>query len=276
MRIGVTGPRGRLGGALVQAGCEAISLDITQPPEALTGAIPAGLDAIVNAAAYTDVDGCEDRENRERAVLVNTRGPGNLRRAFSGLFIHISTGYVFDGREGPYHEEAVPAPINFYGMTKLGGEAAAMVRQPTLVVRVLDLYGPGPRPDFVRRTRDRLELGLPVEVPTSQFVTPTYIPHLVEAILWLCGTFSGRLELSPKHLHVAGDATISRFAWCQTIAEAFGADPNLVRPTDKPWGTAVRPLRGGLLVDRAKAMGVPIYGPQEGLKALREADRDST
>lgn len=246
------------------------------PPDALAESIPSGLDAIVNAGAYTDVDGCEERENRDRAVLVNTRGPGNLRRAFAGLLIQISTGYVFDGKEGPYQEDAVPAPVNFYGMTKLGGEAAALVRQPTLVVRVLDLYGPGPLADFVRRTRDRLELGIKVEVPTSQFVTPTYIPHLVEAILWLCRTFSGRLDLSLRHLHVAGDATISRFAWCQTIAEAFGADPSLVSPTDKPWGTALRPLRGGLLVDRARAMGVPIYGPQEGLRALWEAESAST
>jgi dTDP-4-dehydrorhamnose reductase len=274
MRIGVTGPRGRLGAALVAAGCEAIAADITLPPAQLGEAIPIGLDAIVNAAAYSDVDGAEGRENRERAVLVNTRGPGNVRRAFGGLLLHISTGYVF-GNEGPYQEDAVPSPLNFYGMTKLGGEAAALVRQPTLIVRTLDLYGPGERSDFVRRTRDQLELGMPVEMPANQFVTPTYIPHLVEALLWLAEAFSGRLDLSLHHLHVAGDATISRFAWCQAIAEAFGADPALVRPTDKPWGTAMRPLRGGLLVDRAKAMNVPIYGPQEGLKALREAEGDS-
>lgn len=273
MRIGITGPRGRLGLALVQAGCEAIPADITLAPGPLTEALPVGLDAIINAAGFTDVDGCEDRENREKAILANTRGPGNLRRAFSGLLVHISTGYVFDGKEGPYHEDAVPSPLNFYGMTKLGGEAAALLRQPTLVVRTLDLYGPGPKPDFVRRTRDQLELGMPVEIPTNQFVTPTYIPHLVEALLWLCEAFCGKLEVSPRHLHVAGDATISRFAWCQTIAEAFGANPALVTATDKAWGSATRPLRGGLLTDRAKVMGAPIYGPQEGLRALREADR---
>jgi len=54
------------------------------------------------------------------------------------------------------------------------------------------------------------------------------------------------------------------------IAEAFGHDPDLIEPTDEIKGIAPRPLRGGLLVDKAKSLGVPIYGPQNGLDDLAE------
>jgi dTDP-4-dehydrorhamnose reductase len=251
-------------------------VDITQPPEVIAAALPPSVTAIINAAAYTDVDGAEDPDNRDKAVLVNTRGPGNLRLAFAGWLIHLSTGYVFSGYNGPYGEDEVPSPLNFYGMTKLGGEAAAAIRTPTLVVRTLDLYGPGTKTDFVRRVRDRLELGLQVEAPTNQYVTPTYTPHLAEALLWLAGKASlldvANQPLDPI-LNVCGDATMSRFTWCQTIAKFFGFDPALVVADDKPWGIAVRPLRGGLLVDRARNLGVPIYSPQEGLASLQESGR---
>src|SRR3990172_7638299 len=184
MRIAVTGPRGRLGSALVAAGCEPVTVDITQPAaveEALSG-----LDVVINAAAYTAVDDAEKKENEDRAVIVNTRGPGVLRTSFDGLLVHISTGDVFDGNAGPYTEDDVPAPLNFYGLSKLGGEAAALIRQPTLVIRTLDLFGPsGPRADFVRRTRDLLEMGRDVVAPTNQFLTPTYLPHLAQAIMWI-------------------------------------------------------------------------------------------
>lgn len=275
LKVGVAGARGRLGAALVALGGEPLTVDITAPPEVLEPGL-AGLDVIVNAAAYTDVDGAEQTENRDKAVLVNTRGPGNLRRAFSGLLLHLSTGYVFPGYNGPYGEEDIPSPLNFYGMTKLGGEAAAAIRMPTLIVRTLDLYGPGERTDFVRRVRDRLELGIQVEAPTNQFVSPTYTPHLAEALLWLAEYFSDP-DISDgtllEILNVVGDSTMSRFAWCQTIAKFFGFDPALVVANEKPWGLAVRPLRGGLLVDRARNLGVPIFSPQEGLAALQEAGR---
>lgn len=264
MNIGVTGPRGRLGSALVAQGVLPIEGDIRNKGEMSRAC--KGFDAIINAAAYTDVDGAEseDEEVREEVVTANVRGPGMLRIAFEGLLIHISTGFVFDGMVGPYDEQGVPNPLNFYAMSKLGGEAASMVRGPTLIVRTLDLYGPR-LPDFVWRTRNSLKSGRPVELPTNYFGNPTYVDHLAEALRWLCLKPPEKFSI----LNVCGDTVMSRFAWGRMIAEAFGYDPALVVPVEKIWGLATRPLRGGLLVDLAQRIGVPIYSPKEGLEALR-------
>ncbi len=276
MRIATTGPRGRLGSALTAQGAEPVAEDIRER-EAIARAV-AGVDVLINAAAFTDVDGAEEPEKEDEAVTVNTRGPGVLRTSFDGLLVQVSTGYIFDGAEGPYAEDAIPSPVNFYGMTKLGGEAAALVRQPTLVVRTLDLFGSGPRSDFVRRTRDLFLLQQPVEVPTNQNLTPTFLPYLAKALMWIAEQWPLRWHTFKEKiggrdiLNVAGSSCMSRFDWCRMIAEVCGYDPSLVVPTDRRWGRATRPLRGGLLTDRAQQAGVPIFSAREGLLALLEAE----
>lgn len=267
LQIGVTGPEGRLGSELVRRGCAPVRCDITST-EAIRHALEAApVPVIINAAAYTDVDGCEDPENQAKAVSVNTRGPGLLRQQFSGFLIHLSTGYVFDGYDGPYMENAAPNPISFYGMSKLGGEAAVQIGEPTLIVRVIDLFGHGPKSDFVRQIRDHLTLKQPIELPTNLYGSPTYIPHLAAALIHIAQTGP-----NATILHVAGDAVMSRFRWAQVIAKEFGLDADLIQPTDQTKGKAPRPMRGGLVVDKAKAMGIPIRSAMEGLHLLAEAE----
>jgi dTDP-4-dehydrorhamnose reductase len=265
--IGVTGPYGRLGSELVRRGCLPLDCNITSVESIRATLEAAPVPVIINAAAYTDVDGCEEPENQAKAVAVNTRGPGLLRQQFSGFLIHISTGYVFDGTDGPYAENAAPNPISFYGMSKLGGEAAVQIGAPTLIVRVLDLFGHGPKSDFVRQIRDHLTLKQPIELPANLYGSPTYIPHLAAALMHLAQTGP-----NTPILHVAGDAVLSRFRWAQMIAAEFGLDAELVLPTDITKGKAERPMRGGLIVDSAKAMGVPIRSAIEGLRLIREAE----
>jgi dTDP-4-dehydrorhamnose reductase len=219
---------------------------------------------IINCAAWTNVDGAEEEENEEAVMRSNLRGAGVLRQEFDGFLIHLSTGFVFDGKAGPYSEEDVPAPLSVYAWSKLGGEVAARMKEPTLVIRTLDLYGPNTPTDFVRQIRDMLELQTPYELPTTLFGSPTYIPHLVEGVL---GAESLGLA---GILNVVGDTTMSRHKWGQMIAESFGYDPELIVPSDEIKGSAPRPLRGGLLVDKAKSLGVPIFSPQDGLNDLAE------
>jgi dTDP-4-dehydrorhamnose reductase len=275
MKVGVTGGKGRLGSALVDRGCQAIKGNIASE-RAMTGTCP-DFDVIINTAAWTDVDGAEteDEDEREKVIQANTKGPGVLRCSFGGLLIHVSTSYVFDGKDGPYDEDATPDPLNFYGISKLGGEAAACIRQPTLIVRTTDLYAQGPKSDFVRRTRDALALGQQVALPVNLMGSPTYIPHLAEALLWLASEFGQAMwdELAPNPiLNIVGDGNMSRYAWGRKVAEAFDYDTALIVPSDERWGKAARPLRGGLLVDKARKLGVPIFTPDEGLAALRKAD----
>lgn len=284
MKIGVTGPKGRLGSWLVRQGCIPLDCDVTDLlsiEEAVNEIEP---DVIVNCAAWTGVDSAEEEDNYAKVMEVNMRGPYRLRRFFvNGLLIQPSTGFVFDGKDGPYIEKDLPSPLNHYGWSKWAGEVSATMRQPTIIVRLLDLYGPqldDAKPDFVRQIRDLLELDQEKALPDNLYGTPTYIPHLAEALLdiaarwgdWPTVTIPGP-GTKPDVLHIAGDLTLSRFEWGRKIARHFGYDPNLILPTSEIKGAARRPLRGGLNVDLAKRKNIPIYSPDDGLAALSEWER---
>lgn len=263
MTIAVAGAKGRLGSWFIQKGLVPLDCDIADRDQVCEAVDKVQPRTIINCAAWTDVDGAEDEKNRDAVLRSNLHGPATLRRNFDGYLIHISTGFVFDGKSGPNAEADEPAPVNFYGWSKLGGEVAATMRHPTLIVRTLDLYRPSSN-DFVRQIRDVLELNQPYQLPSSLYGSPTYIPHLVEGVL------AAESQGLSGIIHITGDMVLSRQAWGRMIAEAFGYNPELIEPTDHIKGQAPRPLRGGLLVDKAKHLGIPIYSPEEGLKDLAE------
>jgi dTDP-4-dehydrorhamnose reductase len=135
MRLLVIGAAGMLGQDLLaaarEAGHEPIGLDlpeidITDPAATLTAVHGAAPDAVVNCAAWTDVDGAE--ENEELAARVNAEGAGNVAAAAAAagaLAIQISTDYSFDGTATePYVESSPTMAIGAYGRTKLAGELA--------------------------------------------------------------------------------------------------------------------------------------------------------
>lgn len=267
--VAVTGPNGRLGRWLVeQHDCIPLREDITAFSAIESEIARIKPDVIINCAAFTGVDDAEDERWHDHALAVNTRGVANLRLAFGGKLIHISTGFVFPGTEGPYKEDAIREPVNWYGWTKFGGEEAAFVREPTIVIRTLDLYGPlTQKTDFVRSIRDHLELGAEKSLPDNLFKTPTYIPHLAEGIM-----AAVNLHVT-GYLHIAGSRTMGALDWGKMIAEHFGYDPALLKP-GKVEGQAPRPLRGGLNVEKAMILAVPIYSPEDGLKALSQWEAD--
>ncbi|WP_188817591.1 dTDP-4-dehydrorhamnose reductase [Calditerricola satsumensis] len=133
-------------------------------------------DAIVNCAAFTQVDACEMR--RVTALRVNAVAPGLLARAAEAVgarLVHISTDYVFDGEKGGcYVEHDVPRPLNTYGWSKLRGEEAVLAAWARhLVVRTAWLYGPH-GPNFAQRVLDRLRRGEPVAVVRDVIGPPTH------------------------------------------------------------------------------------------------------
>jgi dTDP-4-dehydrorhamnose reductase len=265
MTIGVTGFRGRLGSWLIKQGCIPIDCEIFRPSSIQKALEEFEPDVLINCAAYTKVDDAEDDENLDKLIETNLWGPARLRQNFRGLLIQISTGHVFDGNSSiKYLEDDLPSPVNRYGMSKLGGEAGAQMREPTLVVRVNDLYGTGPRSDFVRYTRDILEMRQETHFSTRLYGTPTYIPHLSEALLEVANRgLTGLLHL------VSDTKMLNRYQWAKMIAAEFGLDPELIKPTSKISGKAPRPTRAGLSVEKAKQLGLPLYSPLEGLAALK-------
>jgi dTDP-4-dehydrorhamnose reductase len=261
MSVAVVGHNGRLGKWLVEHhDCVPLRVDMLYPEMVMHEVERIKPNVIINCGAFTMVDKAEEIDSRDLALAINTRGPANLRRSFFGLFVHLSTGFVFPGEKGPYKEDDHREPVNWYGWTK----EAAMMRDPMLVVRTLDLYTPdSSKGDFVRAMRDILELGVEKSLPDHLFKTPTYVPHLAEGVMVA-------IEKGiTGFLHIAGSQTMSTLEWGKMIAEHFGYDPDLLTP-GKVEGLAKRPLRGGLNVERARTLDVPIYSPEDGLKALSE------
>ncbi|KKN62767.1 hypothetical protein LCGC14_0508860 [marine sediment metagenome] len=268
MKIGVTGPNGRLGSELIKRGCVPLEMRIDDR-EAVRDALEReSIDVLINCAAYTAVDDAEKEAEKDALFSSNHRGVGILRQEFLGFFIHISTGYVFNGEKGNYSENDKPDPLNEYGWSKFGGEQAANIRNPTCVVRTLDLFGHGSRIDFVRAVREMLALNKPIEMPKNLYGNPTYIPSLADALLQLA-TKKSRIGL----LHIAGESILSRYEFARLIAKKFDYDHNLILATNKIKGAAPRPRNAGLSIELAKSLGLPILKVEEALEEYHSQER---
>ena len=262
LRIGVTGPRGRLGSELVRRGCLPIDADVTGF-QVIAGAVVATApDVIVHCAACTDVDACE--RHVTLAARVNAEGTQLLGRAFRGPIVYISTDYIFDGRAGPYAEDATPNPLGVYGWSKLGGEIALRNRGNArdLIVRTTMLFDAASS-NFVTRVLARLRAGETVRLPVDLYGSPTYVPYLADGIL-------AAIERGVTGVvNLAGSCVVTRYAWGWMIADKWGFDTDLVlTDLSERVNSAPRPHLAGLLVDKARALGLPIGDPLDGLEEM--------
>jgi len=185
LRILITGGGGLVGRALTEHcrthGDEVFaydhkSLDIADPETVDAVINERRPDAVINCAAWTDVDGCES--NHEKARNVNALGPENLARSsrrVEALLITISTDYVFDGlKEDFYTQRDQPRPISVYGRAKLDGERLAQVENArTIVVRTGYIFGLGGT-NFLSTVLTRANRGDRLKVISDTFGTPTY------------------------------------------------------------------------------------------------------
>lgn len=189
-------------------------LDITQLSQVHDVLARERPDLLINAAAFTDVDGAELR-GRNAAYAVNASGPGNLAFEAADLgipIVHVSTDYVFDGKlRRPYTEDDNTNPLSIYGASKLSGErAVARLNPKHYIVRTAWLYwesGKGFLPSMcLNATKPELR------VADDQFGSPTYAPHLADAIARLIETGAFGTY------HMAGSGGASRW---QFVTEAF-------------------------------------------------------
>jgi dTDP-4-dehydrorhamnose reductase len=140
-------------------------------------------DAVINASAFNGVDAAES--DPELAFRVNAVGARNLALAAAEIkagIVHVSTDYVFDGASGrPYHEYDEPRPVSTYGRSKLAGERAVASTNPRhYIVRTAWLFHEDGN-NFLNRMITLASKG-EVSVVNDQFGSPTYAPHLAEAI----------------------------------------------------------------------------------------------
>jgi dTDP-4-dehydrorhamnose reductase len=273
MKILVTGSNGQLGRALAHAlsGHEQVLRDLPELDIAEPEAVGTLLDAerpdwLVNAAAYTDVDGAEtDLAGAERA---NVTGPRVLSEATAARgipILHVSTDYVFDGEtDRPYVETDAPAPRTAYGRTKLAGEEAVRETNPKhFVVRTAWLYSTSGR-NFALTMLAAAARGS-VRVVDDQTGSPTYAPHLAAGIARLLerrdwGTF-----------HLANRGQTSWYGLTRALYRACGVSCELVPCTSEEFRRpAPRPRYSALATIREPAVLLPTW--EEGVTAFA-ADR---
>ena len=172
-------------------------------------------DFVINASAYTDVDGCET--NPKTAYAVNDKGAGNIAklcRQNGAVLVHISTDYVFDGTKStPYIESDKVNPQGSYGKSKLKGELAVeKYLKNYFICRTALLYGSN-RTNFVQKILEKAKKGEEITVPDDMFGSPTWTVELARQILKLTDTKEYGLY------HTANEGSCSRYEWAVKACE---------------------------------------------------------
>lgn len=211
-------------------------------------------DVIVNLAAMTNVDGCEDQ--RDIADKINHLAVKEIATYLEnreGFAVHVSTDYVFDGERGDYGEEDGTNPLGWYGMTKLLGEQELTncKSKNWCIARTSTPFGIHNKkesfPVFVIKSlSERRE----VKTLEDQITSPTYAGNLAEMLL----------EIADKRIkgviHTAASTRSSRYDQALEIATVFGLDKSLIKPArmaDMNW-KAKRPKNSSLNVDKASGI----------------------
>ncbi len=239
VKIIVTGAYGQLGGELCRLlrgdalPLDIDSLDLADGPEVLKTLERLRPDAVINCAAYTQVDLAES--NAEECRRVNATAVEYLATACGRLdcpLVQVSTDYVFGGegvRHTPYKENDPPRPQSVYAKTKLEGEYAAAEYQKHLIVRTCGLYarpGNDRARNFVRTMLDLASQAKPLRVVDDQWFSPSYAPHVARAILFLVGY--DRSSAAPWGIyHVVNGGATTCYNFAVEIFRQAGMDVSI-------------------------------------------------
>jgi len=209
--------------------------------------------AVVHAAALTEVDKCESE--RELAWKINVEGTENIAKLCKkhrAFLVYVSTDYVFDGEKGMYKETDKPAPINYYGYTKLKGEESVKnYANQHCIARTSVIFGSIPatgKINFALWLLDKLEKKEKVKIVTDQWNSPTLNTNLANMILE-----AAEQKITGVY-HLAGATRINRYDFSNLVAKTFNLDTDLIEPSsskDFQW-TAKRPKDSSLNTDNAQ------------------------
>jgi dTDP-4-dehydrorhamnose reductase len=289
MRIAVVGARGQLGAAIVQE-CSAAhevtplgraELDITDDAAVRATMARERPDAIVNCAAYNDVDGAEDRP--VDALNVNAFGVRALAQAaeeVGATLVHYSTDFVFDGTaSAPYTEEDRPNPRSVYAASKLLGEWFALDAPRGFVLRVESLFGRaaggGRAKGSVEAIRSALESGGRARVFEDRTVSPTYVVDAARATRQVIESAGGVAGATPGLYHCVNSGRCTWLELARELARQLGlheVDARLdpVRAADVPL-RAARPLYCALSNEKLRSAGVAMPAWQDALARYASA-----
>ena len=269
MRILLTGAKGQLGCELqrVLIGEELVLVDlpdydVTDPAvgQRIARHRP---DCVIHAAAYTDVDGCE--QNKELAFEVNAAGTRRVAEAAANAgarLVYLSTDYVFDGKKAePYTETDDVNPINIYGLSKLKGEEEAVKAcSRTTIIRTSWLYGRQGK-NFVKTMLRLAAVQSEIRVVDDQRGSPTLASNLAKVIAGLIH------EDPPVVLHAGGQGECSWFEFARTIIADAGLQCRLIPISSQESGRlANRPSYSVLSINTLRGLGFNLPPWREALQ----------
>lgn len=230
-----------------------------------------GCSAIINAAAYTNVDGAETTAGRAAAWQVNATAVGALAALAASLdvpFVTVSSDYVFDGTMTPHTEDEPYSPLGVYGQSKAAGELAAKAAPAHYIVRTSWVVGDGS--NFVRTMASLAEKSVDPNVICDQQGRLTFADDLARGILHL---LSSHAPYGVYNLSSSGPV-MSWYDVARAVFELTGYDPERVVATTaeeyaagRAASTAPRPRHSAYDLARLEATG---FVPRDALEALRE------
>lgn len=292
MKILVTGSNGLLGQKLSlllqkQPGIELIatargkssitfsngvyhSLDITDAVAVKNLFAEIKPDVVINTAAMTHVDKCE--LEREACWKANVEAVANVIEACENTgahLVHVSTDFIFDGSHGPLLESETPAPVNYYGESKLAGEK--LIQESKInwcIARTVLVYGITSdlsRSNIVLWVKESLEQGKTINVVNDQWRTPTLAEDLA------MGCFLLASKKAKGIYNISGKDFITPYDIAIKTATYFNLDQSLIKAADSNTfkQPARRPLITGFIIDKAKEeLGFEPKSFDDGLKVL--------
>ena len=277
-RVLVTGALGQLGRELMaqlpRAGFTATGVDLPEfdiSDAAQMAAVDwSAYDVVINAAAWTNVDGAETPDGRRQSWRANATGPANLARAAARndlTLVHISSEYTFDGTAQVHTEDEAPSPLGVYGQSKAGGDAAVVAAPRHYLVRTSWVVGAGK--NFAKTMASLAARGVRPAVVSDQVGRLTFTADLAAGIIHLLSTGAdyGTYNLS-------GEGPV--VSWCDVakrVYELAGRSADEVTPvtTEEYYsgqeGIAPRPLISTLDLSKIETIG---FTPADSMRRLEE------
>lgn len=295
MKILITGSNGLLGQKLVKlfadnpnieflatstgenriksiTGFDYASLDITNKIQVEQVFNQFKPNVVINTAAMTNVDACEDQ--KEQCWNLNVNAVKNLIEAsekYRTHLIHLSTDFIFDGENGPYKEEDKPNPLSYYGESKY--EAEKLLQASNIkwsIVRTIIVYGvveDMSRSNIVLWAKQALEKGNPLTIVNDQFRMPTLAEDLAQAC-WLIAQ-----KQAIGIYNICGKDFMSIIELVNRVADFYGYDKSIISSIASTSlnQAAKRPPKTGFFLDKAiKELGYSPCSFEEGLGVVTE------
>lgn len=244
-----------------------ISLDITKKEEVETVFDAEKPNVVIHTAAMTNVDQCEIE--KDACWDLNVKAVEYLLEAskkHDSFFVHLSTDFIFDGKEGPYDENAVANPLSFYGWSKYAAEKLVINSDVKwAIARTVLVYGIAhdmSRTNIILWVKNSLEQGKSINVVNDQWRTPTLAEDLADGCILIA------LKEAEGIFNISGKDLLNPFQMAIMTADYFNLDKSLITEVDgtKFSQPAKRPAKTGFILD--KPIEVLGYNPKTFLEGI--------